>query len=113
MAPRETHKFTEHGALNHVSLVRSRPIRIALYYALGGLIWVAVSDRVLSLMPAHSYTLNRLMFVGVNALLLYLVAARYMKTIRISVAARGRRWYARGATSSRQSRESFRPTATG
>src|SRR5271156_2764225 len=88
MAPRETHKFTEHGALNHVSLVRSRPIRIALYYALGGLIWVAVSDRVLSLMPAHSYTLNRLMFVGVNALLLYLVAARYMKTIRISVAAR-------------------------
>ena len=49
---------------------------------------MAVSDRVLSLMPAHSYTLNRLMFVGVNALLLYLVAARYMKTIRISVAAR-------------------------
>jgi PAS domain-containing protein len=39
-------------------------------------------------MPARSYTLNRLMFVGVNALLLYLVAARYMKTIRISVAAR-------------------------
>ena len=49
---------------------------------------VVISDRVLSLMPAHSYTLNRLMFVSVNALLLYLVAARYMKTIRISVAAR-------------------------
>src|SRR5260370_36681340 len=47
-----------------------------------------MSDRVLSLMPAHSYALNRLMFVCVNALLLYLVAARYMKTIRISVAAR-------------------------
>jgi PAS domain S-box-containing protein len=88
MAREETHRFTEHGALNHVALVRSRPVRIALYYALGGLIWVAVSDRVLSLMPAHSYTLNRLMFVAVNALLLYLVAARYMKTIRISVAAR-------------------------
>ena len=88
MAREETHKLTEHGALNHVSMFRSRPIRIALYYALGGLIWVAMSDRVLSLMPAHSYTLNRLMFVGVNALLLYLVAARYMKTIRISVAAR-------------------------
>src|SRR5258708_22867591 len=83
-----THKFTEHGALNHVPVLRSRPVRIALYYALGGLIWVAMSDRVLSLMPAHSYTLNRLMFVCVNALLLYLVAARYMKTIRISVVAR-------------------------
>ena len=47
-----------------------------------------ISDRVLSLMPAHSYTLNRLMFVSVNALLLYLVAARYMRTIRISVAGR-------------------------
>ena len=83
-----SHILTEHGALNHVPTYRSRPVRIALYYALGGLIWVMVSDRVLSLMPAHSYTLNRLMFVCVNALLLYLVAARYMKTIRISVAAR-------------------------
>jgi PAS domain S-box-containing protein len=89
MAPHEGSHFTvDDGALKRVSPFRSRPIRIALYYALGGLIWVAVSDRVLSLMPAHSYTLNRLMFVGVNALLLYLVAQRYMKTIRISVAAR-------------------------
>jgi PAS domain S-box-containing protein len=40
------------------------------------------------MMPAHSYDLNRLMFVGVNSLLLYLVAARYMKTIRVSVTAR-------------------------
>jgi len=76
-------ELTEHGTLNHVPLHWSRPVRIALYYALGGLIWVAMSDRVLSLMPAHSYTLNRLMFVCVNALLLYLVAARYMKTIRL------------------------------
>jgi PAS domain S-box-containing protein len=82
------HKLTEHGALNHVPLYRSRPVRIALYYALGGLVWVAVSNWVLSLMPAHSYTLNRLMFVSVNALLLYLVANRYMRTIRISVMAR-------------------------
>jgi len=88
MARVKAQKLTEHGALNHVPMYRSRPLRIALYYALGGLIWVAVSDRVLSLMPAHSYTLNRLMFVSVNALLLYLVAARYMRTIRISVAAR-------------------------
>jgi hypothetical protein len=88
MARTDSHRLTEHGALNHVPFVRSRPLRIALYYALGGLIWVVISDRVLSLMPAHSYTLNRLMFVSVNALLLYLVAARYMKTIRISVAAR-------------------------
>lgn len=80
--------MTEHGALNHVPFYRSRPVRIAVYYSLGGLIWVAISERVLSLMPAHSYDLNRLMFVCVNALLLYLVAARYMKTIRISVAAR-------------------------
>ena len=84
----DTPKLTEHGALNHVPFFRSRPVRIALYYALGGLLWVAVSDRVLSLMPAHSYDLNRMMFVCVNSLLLYLVAARYMKTIRVSVAAR-------------------------
>jgi len=88
MAANVQHKLTEHGALNHVPFLRSRPVRIAIYYALGGLIWVAVSERVLSMMPAHSYDLNRLMFVSVNALLLYLVAARYMKTIRISVAAR-------------------------
>ena len=84
----DTPRLTEHGALNHVPFLRSRPVRIALYYALGGLLWVSVSDRVLSLMPAHSFDLNRLMFVGVNSLLLYLVAARYMKTIRVSVAAR-------------------------
>ena len=84
----DTPKLTEHGALNHVPFFRSRPVRIAVYYALGGLLWVAVSDRVLSLMPAHSYDLNRMMFVCVNSLLLYLVASRYMKTIRVSVAAR-------------------------
>ena len=38
-------------------------------------------------MPVHSQLLNRLMFVTVNALLLYLVASRYTKTIRTSVAA--------------------------
>ena len=85
MARNDSSRLTEHGALNHVPFVRSRPVRIALYYALGGLLWVAVSDRVLSLMPAHSYSLNRLMFVAVNSLLLYLVAARYMKTIRLSI----------------------------
>src|SRR6266481_4457445 len=72
----------------HFPLARSRPARIALYYAVGGLIWVLISDQVLALMPAHSYALNRLMFVAVNALLLYLVAYRYMRTIRISVAGR-------------------------
>jgi len=73
---------------HHFPLVRSRPIRIAFYYAVGGLIWVLISDQVLALMPAHSYTLNRLMFVTVNAMLLYLVAYRYMRTIRMSVAGR-------------------------
>lgn len=76
------------GGERHFPLARSRPVRIALYYAVGGLIWVIISDQVLALMPAHSYTLNRLMFVSVNALLLYLVAYRYMKTIRTSVAGR-------------------------
>jgi PAS domain S-box-containing protein len=76
------------GGEYHIPLARSRPVRIALYYAVGGLIWVVISDQVLALMPAHSYTLNRLMFVSVNALLLYLVAYRYMKTIRMSVAGR-------------------------
>src|SRR5229473_6557665 len=72
----------------HFPLTRSRPVRIAIYYAVGGLIWVVISDQVLALMPAHSYTLNRLMFVTVNALLLYSVAYRYMKAVRTSVAGR-------------------------
>jgi PAS domain S-box-containing protein len=76
------------GEGQHFPLARSRPVRIALYYAIGGLIWVAISDYVLALMPEHSLTLNRLMFVTVNAMLLYLVAYRYMKTIRMSVAGR-------------------------
>jgi PAS domain S-box-containing protein len=88
MARNSGSKDPAEGASKHVPLARSRPIRIALYYTLGGLVWVVISDRVLSLMPAHSYSLNRLMFVSVNALLLYLVAARYMRTIRISVAGR-------------------------
>ncbi len=73
----------EYGALKHVPLGGSRPIRIALYYALGALVWMAVSARVLSLMPAHSFMLN----LSVNTLLFYLVASRYTKTIRTSVAA--------------------------
>jgi len=85
VAANQTH---HHVGAAQVALSRSRPARIALYYAVAGLIWVAISDQVLSLMPAHSYTLNRLMFVSVNALLLYLVAARYMKTIRLSLASR-------------------------
>ncbi len=68
-------------------VIRGHPARITLYYMIGGLIWVVISDRVLSLMPAHSYALNRLMFVAVNALLLYLVARRYTKTLRLSHAA--------------------------
>jgi PAS domain S-box-containing protein len=83
---------TNHPSAGSVPLpppqIRSRPARIALYYTIAGLIWVAISDEVLSLMPAHSYTINRLMFVGVNALLLYLVAKRYTKTIKMSLAAR-------------------------
>jgi len=73
----------ESGALNHLSIDRGRPIRLALYYAVGALIWIAISGRVLSLMPAHSYALN----LSVNTLLLYLVVSYYTKTIRISVAA--------------------------
>ncbi|HYR80055.1 MAG TPA: ATP-binding protein [Candidatus Dormibacteraeota bacterium] len=90
MAANSTTDHLEHpgGEHLHFPLARSRPVRIAVYYAVGGLIWVGISDQVLSLMPAHSYTLNRLMFVAVNALLLYLVAYRYMRTIRISVAGR-------------------------
>src|SRR6266478_9570489 len=93
MDPNSTTDHLDHlehpgGEHLHFPLARSRPVRIAIYYAVGGLIWVLISDQVLALMPAHSYTLNRLMFVAVNALLLYLVAYRYMRTIRISVAGR-------------------------
>ncbi|WP_304824464.1 nitrogen regulation protein NR(II) [Candidatus Binatus sp.] len=68
-------------------VIRGRAGRIAIYYIVGGLIWVVISDRVLSLMPAHSITLNRLMFVSVNALLLFVVARRYTRTIKLSHAA--------------------------
>jgi PAS domain S-box-containing protein len=90
MDPNSHTDHLEHpgGEHLHFPLARSRPVRIAIYYAVGGLIWVVISDQVLAMMPAHSYTLNRLMFVAVNALLLYLVAYRYMRTIRISVAGR-------------------------
>ena len=74
----------EQGALNYVPIVRSRPVLIAFYYALGALVWLAISGRVVpSLLPAHSYTLN----LCVNTLLFYLLASHYTKTIRTSVAA--------------------------
>ena len=88
MAANPNHSLHHDGEEIHFPLARSRPVRIAVYYAIGGLIWVAVSDYVLALMPEHSVTLNRLMFVTVNSLLLYLIAYRYMKTIRMSVAGR-------------------------
>ncbi|HYL58890.1 MAG TPA: ATP-binding protein [Candidatus Acidoferrales bacterium] len=86
--PAANHPPHHHVGAAQVALSRTHPARIALYYAVAGLVWVAISDQVLSLMPAHSYTLNRLMFVSVNALLLYLVAIRYMKTIRLSLTSR-------------------------
>ena len=73
----------ESGALDHVSLARIRPARLALYYALGALIWIAISGRVLALMPAHSQMLN----LCVNTLLFYLVAFYYTKRIGVSVEA--------------------------
>ncbi len=73
----------ESGAFDYLSIGRGRPIRIALYYALGALVWLAISGRVVSLMPMHSYALN----LSVNTVLLYLVASHYTKTIRASVAA--------------------------
>ena len=88
MAANPNHSLHHDGEEIHFPLARSRPVRIALYYAIGGLIWVAVSNYVLALMPEHSVTLNRLMFVTVNSMLLYVVAYRYMKTIRMSVAGR-------------------------
>src|SRR5882757_490651 len=75
------------GTAHSVPTIRSRASQIAIYYIIGGLIWVVISDRVLSLMPAHSTNLNRLMFVSVNALLLFIVANRYTRTIKLSHAA--------------------------
>jgi PAS domain S-box-containing protein len=71
----------ENGALNHLSLLH--PAKITLYYVAAGLIWIAVSDRVLSVMPAHQHMLS----LSVNTLLLYLVASYYTRTVRTSVAA--------------------------
>src|SRR5882762_9111685 len=75
------------GASHSLPIIRGRAGRIAIYYIIGGLIWVLVSERVLALMPAHSLALNRLMFVSVNAMLLFVIASRYTRTIKLSHAA--------------------------
>ncbi len=93
---------TESGALDQVALVRIRPLRLALYYVLAAFIWMAISSRVLALIPANSQLPQWMVISGpvvalmpprtqmlnlwVNALLLYLVASFYTKRIRVSVA---------------------------
>ncbi|MGD1029394.1 two-component system sensor histidine kinase NtrB [Candidatus Binatus soli] len=93
----------ESGGLDHVSPVRIRPVRLALYYVLAGFIWMAISSRVLALIPPNSQLPRWMVSSGpmlalmpprtqmlnlwVNALGLYLVAAFYTKRIRVSVAA--------------------------
>ncbi|HEY6419297.1 MAG TPA: PAS domain S-box protein, partial [Candidatus Binataceae bacterium] len=74
----------------HTNLIfrgRNRPIRIAFIYMICGLAWVGVSDWVLGILPAHSVDLNRLVFVAVNAVILYVVASRYAARIQLRVTA--------------------------
>ncbi len=72
---------------NPVNLGRNRPIRIAFTYLVCGLVWVAVSDWVLGILPEHSMDLNRLVFVAVNAVILYVVASRYAARIQLRLIA--------------------------
>ncbi|HEY6394929.1 MAG TPA: ATP-binding protein [Candidatus Binataceae bacterium] len=63
------------------------PVIIALVYAVAGLLWVAVSNIVLAVIPIHSVTINRLVFVCVNTIILYIVASYYAERIRQAIKA--------------------------
>jgi PAS domain S-box-containing protein len=65
----------------------SSPIRIALIYLTAGILWTTIADFLLYLLPPHSITLNRLVFVSVTTLILYLVARAYARRLYASIRA--------------------------
>jgi PAS domain S-box-containing protein len=63
----------------------SSPIRIALIYLAAGIVWVAIADFLLVHLPPHSTAVNRLFFVSVTAIILYVVARMYASRLRASI----------------------------
>ncbi len=65
----------------------SSPIRIALVYLAVGILWSTIADFLLYLLPPHSIALNRLFFVAVTTVILYLVARAYARRLYASIRA--------------------------
>lgn len=63
------------------------PLRIAVIYFAVGILWLAVANLILGLVPAHSINVNRFVFTCVTGLTLYLVASRYARRLHQSARA--------------------------
>ncbi len=74
------------GFLTHTG--RPHPARLAIRYALAGIVWIAVSEYLLAALPIHSLLLNRFLFVSVTTVLLFIVASRYAHTLQFSITVR-------------------------
>jgi PAS domain S-box-containing protein len=76
------------GFLTHTGRPHPHPARLAIRYALAGIVWVVVSEYLLAALPIHSLVLNRLLFVSVTTVLLFIVASRYAHTLQFSITVR-------------------------
>jgi PAS domain S-box-containing protein len=65
----------------------SSPIRIALIYLTAGIVWTTIADFLLYLLPPHSIALNRLVYVTLTTVILYLVARAYAGRLYASIRA--------------------------
>jgi PAS domain S-box-containing protein len=65
----------------------SSPVRIALIFLVAGIVWTTIADFLLYLLPPHSIVLNRLSFVSVTTVILYLVARAYARRLHVSIRA--------------------------
>jgi len=72
----------------HVGRPQPHPARLAIRYALVGVVWVIGSEFLLAELPLHSAVLNRLLFVSVTSVLLFIVASRYAHSLQFSLAVR-------------------------
>ena len=65
----------------------SAPLRIALIYFAVGILWLAIANLILGLLPPHSIAINRFVFTCVTGLTLYFVSSRYSRRLHESVRA--------------------------
>ena len=73
---------------SHGGRPRPHPARLAFRYAIAGLAWVGASEFLLAELPLHSAILNRILFVSVTSVLLFIVASRYAHSLQVSLAVR-------------------------